>query len=74
VPTVTTDGKKLAFSRCKVQLDVYLAEFSNKGPRLSTPRRLTLNDADDLPLNWTSDDRSVVFLSNRTGGNNVFDI
>jgi len=73
-PSATTDGKKLAFSRCKVQLDVYVAEFFAKGPRLSTPRRLTLNDADDLPFDWTVDNKSVLFLSNRTGGNSIFDI
>jgi serine/threonine protein kinase len=73
-PSATTDGKKLAFSRCKVQLDVYVAEFFAKGPRLSTPRRLTLNDADDIPFDWTVDNKSVLFLSNRTGGSNIFDI
>jgi serine/threonine protein kinase len=73
-PSATTEGKKLVFSRCKVQLDVYVAEFFAKGPRLTTPRRLTLDDADDLPLDWTFDDSSVLFLSTRTGGNNIFDI
>jgi serine/threonine protein kinase len=73
-PSATTDGKKLAFSRCKVQLDVYVADCFAKGPRLSTPRRLTLNDADDLPFDWTADNKSVLFISNRTGGNSIFDI
>jgi eukaryotic-like serine/threonine-protein kinase len=74
LPSATTDSKKLSFSRCKVQLDVYVAEFFAKGPRLSTPRRLTLNDADDVPFDWTTDNKSVLFLSNRTGGNTNFDI
>jgi eukaryotic-like serine/threonine-protein kinase len=74
LPSATADGEKIAFSRCKVQLDVYVAEFFAKGPRLSTPRRLTLNDADDLPFDWTSDNKSVLFLSTRTGGNSIFDI
>jgi serine/threonine protein kinase len=74
LPSTTTDAKKIAFSRCKVQLDVYVAEFFAKGPRLSTPRRLTLNDADDLPFEWTADNKSVLFLSTRTGGNSIFDI
>jgi eukaryotic-like serine/threonine-protein kinase len=73
-PSATAEGKKLVFSRCKVQLDVYVAEFFAKGPRLTTPRRLTLDDADDIPLDWTFDDSSVLFLSTRTGGNNIFDI
>ena len=73
-PTATAGGKKFAFSRCKVQADVYVAEFFSKPPRLTTPRRLTLNDALDLPFDWTIDDSSVIFLSTRTGGSNIFDI
>ncbi|HEY2351265.1 MAG TPA: protein kinase [Candidatus Acidoferrum sp.] len=73
-PSATSDGKRLVFTRFKPQLDVYLAEFSPKGPRLGTPRRLTLDDADDLPFDWTKDDSAVIFTSNRTGTNNVFNI
>ncbi len=60
------------FNRVKPQQDVYLAEFFAKGPRLSTPRRLTLDDADDLPYDWTPDDKAVLFTSNRTGAKNIF--
>ena len=73
-PSVTADGKKLVFSRFKPQLDVYVAEFFAKGPRLGMPRRLTLDDADDLPFDWTFDDSSVVFTSNRTNASNIFNI
>src|SRR5260370_12701301 len=72
-PSVTADGKGLVFNRLKPQADVYLAEFFAKGPRLGTPRRLTLDDADDLPYDWTSDDSAVLFASNR-GTSNVFNI
>jgi serine/threonine protein kinase len=73
-PSVTTDGKTLVFSRFKPQLDVYVAEFFAKGPRLGTPRRLTLDDADDLPFDWTSDDSAVLFTSNRTNAGSIFNI
>jgi eukaryotic-like serine/threonine-protein kinase len=73
-PSVTTDGKTLVFSRFKPQLDVYVAEFFAKGPRLGTPRRLTLDDADDLPFDWTSDDGAVLFTSNRTNASSIFNI
>jgi len=73
-PSVTSDGKRLVFTRFKPQLDVYLAEFFPKGPRLGTPRRLTLDDADDLPFDWTKDDSAVIFTSNRSGTSNVFNI
>jgi eukaryotic-like serine/threonine-protein kinase len=72
-PSVTADGKTLVFNRLKPQLDVYVAEFYSKGPRLGPLRRLTLDDADDLPFDWTLDDKAVVFTSNRTGGG-VFNI
>jgi Tol biopolymer transport system component len=62
------------FGRFKPQLDVYLAEFFAKGPRLGTPRRLTLDDADDLPFDWTADDSAVLFTSNRTGTSNIYNI
>jgi eukaryotic-like serine/threonine-protein kinase len=73
-PSVTADGKRLVFNRLKPQLDVYLAEFFAKGPRLSTPRRLTLDDADDLPFDWTFDDTAVLFISNRTRTSNIYNI
>jgi hypothetical protein len=73
-PSVTADGQHLVFSRFKPQLDVYLAEFFAKGPRLGTPRRLTLDDADDLPFDWTADDSAVLFTSNRTGTSNIYNI
>jgi len=55
------DGKKLVFSRFKPQLDVYVAELLLEATS-RTPRRLTLDDADDLPFDWTFDDSSVISL------------
>jgi len=71
-PSVTTDGKHLVFDRDKPQGDVYVSEFSADGPRLSTPRRLTLDDADDVPFDWTVDNKAVLFISDRTGAANIF--
>ena len=71
-PSVTADGKRLVFNRARPQVDVYISEFSAKGPRLSTPRRLTFDEADDLPFDWTLDNKAVLFISNRTGTNNIF--
>lgn len=71
-PSITTDGKHLVFSRARPQVDVYVSEFSANGPRLSTPRRLTLDDADDVPFDWTVDNKAVLFISDRTGAANIF--
>jgi serine/threonine protein kinase len=71
-PSITADSKRLVFNRAKPQTDVYVSEFFAKGPRLSRPRRLTLDDADDFPFDWTVDNKAVLFTSNRTGTDNIF--
>jgi len=71
-PSITADGRRLAFNRTKPQADIYVAEFSPKGPRLGTPRQLTFDEADDLPFDWTTDNKAVLFISNRTGTENIF--
>ena len=71
-PSVTSDGKHLVFSRAKPEADVYVAEFFSGKLQISTPRRLTLDDADDYPFDWTADSKAVLFTSNRTGTSNIF--
>jgi len=71
-PSISADGKRLAFNRVNAQLDVYVSEFSAKTAKASRPRRLTLDDADDLPFDWTADSKAVIFISNRTGKSNIF--
>jgi Tol biopolymer transport system component len=66
-PSITADGKRLTFNRVNSQLDVYVSEFSAKTGKVSTPRRLTLDEADDRPFDWTPDSKAVIFMSNRTG-------
>src|SRR5260370_452985 len=71
-PSLTIDGTHLALIRAKPEADVYVAEFFAKERRIGTPRRLTLDDADDIPFDWTPDSRAVLFTSNRTGTANIF--
>jgi Tol biopolymer transport system component len=71
-PSITADGKRLAYNRVNSQSDVYVSEFSAKSGKASTPRRLTLDEADDVPFDWTPDSKAVIFLSNRTGKSNIF--
>jgi len=72
-PSVTNDGKAIGLSadpvpgRC-----VHCRILSAKGPRLGTPRRLTLDEANDLPFDWASDDKKVLFTSNRAGTPSIF--
>jgi Tol biopolymer transport system component len=66
-PTGTSDGKRLAFLKLNYQMNVYIAELAAGGARLTTPRRLTLDERDSSPNAWTSDSRAVLIWSNRNG-------
>jgi serine/threonine protein kinase/Tol biopolymer transport system component len=67
----TQDGKRLAVSKLIGQTDVLVGELEAGGRRLKDVRRLTLNDNNDFPGDWTSDSKAVLFWSNRSG---VWDI
>jgi serine/threonine protein kinase/Tol biopolymer transport system component len=71
-PTLTADGKRVAFLKWNFQSDVYIAELKAGGTRLTTPRPLTLDDRNDWPDAWTSDSHTVIFWSDRNGTNQVF--
>jgi Tol biopolymer transport system component len=71
-PTGTADGKRLAFLKSNFQSDVYVAEVEAGGTKLTTPRRLTLDERNDWPTAWTSDSRAVLFWSDRNGSNQIF--
>ena len=71
-PTGTADGKRLAFLKFNFQSNVYVAEVQAGGARITTPRRLTLDERNDFPTTWTSDSRAVIFSSDRNGTNQIF--
>jgi eukaryotic-like serine/threonine-protein kinase len=71
-PTGTSDGKRLAFLKSDYQANVYIAELAAGGTRLSTPRRLTLEERESWPTAWTSDSRAVLIWSDRNGSIQVF--
>jgi Tol biopolymer transport system component len=71
-PTLTADGKRVTFLKWNYQTNVYLAELKAGGARLTPPRRLTLDDRNDLPTTWTRDSRSVIFWSDRNGLDQIF--
>jgi Tol biopolymer transport system component/DNA-binding winged helix-turn-helix (wHTH) protein len=71
-PSTTADGKRLVFNRTRPQADIYVAEFSAQRLQLGTPQQLTFDDADDLPFDWTLDNKAVLFISSRTGTEGIF--
>jgi Tol biopolymer transport system component/DNA-binding winged helix-turn-helix (wHTH) protein len=74
--SATADGKRLVFFRSNYQPDVYVAEVDSRGdprgPKVSTPQLLTLDEREDFPYAWTPDNRSVIFVSNRDGQYHIY--
>ena len=68
----TRDGKRLAFLKLSSQLDVYVGALEQNGTRLKAPRRLTMDERNDWPIEWTADDSAVVFWSDRNGTWGIF--
>jgi len=72
--TVTADGKRLAFLKSRLLLDVYVGDLGKGGATLGPPRRLTLDNRGlgSSPGSWTRDSRAILFISNRNGKDEVF--
>lgn len=70
--SMSHDGKRLAYSKHTIQPDVYITELEANGTRLSSPKRLTLDERQDYPFGWTFDNKSVIFSSDRNGSFNIF--
>ena len=64
--SVSVDGKRLVYVKGIPQPDVYVATLEGQG-KLSRPQRLTLDDRQDIPFDWTPDGKAVIFISDRTG-------
>lgn len=68
----TADGGRLAFFKSRYQPDVYVSDVDPRGPHVSTPKLLTLDEREDYPYAWTPDNRFVIFVSNRDGDYHIF--
>jgi eukaryotic-like serine/threonine-protein kinase len=65
--TTTADGKILAFTKLRVNQDIYVGELNQQSVTLKTPRRLSLDNHDSMPEAWTHDGQNLLFVSNRDG-------
>ena len=68
--TISSDSKRIAFTRNRPQSDVLLASIDGNG--LTAPSRLTLDERIDWPAGWTPDSRAVLFYSDRNGELDIF--
>jgi Tol biopolymer transport system component/DNA-binding winged helix-turn-helix (wHTH) protein len=69
--SASADGKRIAYVKGVPQPDVYVAKLQSSGA-LAEPQRLTLDDRQDLPFDWTTDNKSVIFISDRTGTFSIY--
>jgi Tol biopolymer transport system component len=70
--SANADGKRLVMLNQTGQAQVYLGELAAGGTRMKPPRRLTNDDAFDIPSAWTPDSKAVLFVSNRNGTWGIF--
>jgi DNA-binding winged helix-turn-helix (wHTH) protein/Tol biopolymer transport system component len=70
--SVTADGKRLVLWRGNSQPQVFVSEFDKGTGRLTTPRRLTMDENANLPAAWMPDSKSVLFVSDRNGAVELF--
>jgi eukaryotic-like serine/threonine-protein kinase len=71
-PTVSRDGTRLAIVKLHVREDVYVGELKNRDTTLNSPTRLTVSDSMDSPSGWLKDGKNLLFWSNRTGRNQIY--
>ena len=70
--SASADGRRLAVLKTNIQSDVYIGQLEANGTRLKTPRRLTLDERNDIPGPWMPDSKSVLFSSDRNGACDIF--
>ena len=66
-PSVTSDGKNLAFLRWAGHLTSYVADLVADGTRILRPKHFLLTESSDAVADWTSDSKSIILISNRSG-------
>jgi serine/threonine protein kinase/Tol biopolymer transport system component len=70
--SASANGKRLTLQKSTCQPQVYVGELTAGGTRMNPPRRLTNDEANDLPAAWTPDSEAVLFFSNRNGTEGIF--
>jgi serine/threonine protein kinase len=70
--SASADGKRLVFRGTAFQTQVYVGELDGGGTRMRAPRRLTNDEANDVPYAWTPDSKAVLFQSDRNGTLGIF--
>ena len=70
--SATADGKELVYRRAWAQRSVHVADFATSPAHISAQRQLTHSEGNELPVAWTADGDTVLFVSNRNGPWGIF--
>jgi len=65
------DSKRIVYLKGIPQPDVYVAKLEGSSI-IGEPQRITLDDRQDFPFDWTADSKAVIFMSDRTGNFNIY--
>jgi Tol biopolymer transport system component/DNA-binding winged helix-turn-helix (wHTH) protein len=69
--SASADSKRVVYLKGVPQPDVYVAKLEGSSV-IGEPQRITLDDRQDLPFDWTADSKAVIFVSDRTGNFNIY--
>jgi serine/threonine protein kinase len=64
-PSISADGKRLAFLETSSHGTTYLADLEAGGKRIRNSRHFTLEEANDYPADWTADSKTLILVYNR---------
>jgi eukaryotic-like serine/threonine-protein kinase len=70
--SVSADGKRLVLLKSTYRGQVFLGELAAGGTRMNPPRRLTNDEAWEMPTAWTADSKAVLIQSDRDGTTGIF--
>ena len=72
VINMSADGKHAVFIRTNIAPAVYVADVDRKTHEIGKLQRLTLEEWQSRPYEWTPDGKSVLFVSDREGTFHIF--
>jgi len=70
--SATANGKELVYRRVWAQRSVHVADLVASPVHISAQRQLTHSEGNELPVAWTADGDTVLFVSNRSGPWGIF--
>jgi serine/threonine protein kinase len=70
--SASADGKRLVVLKSTYRGQVFIGELAAGGTRMNPPRRLTNDEAWDMPTAWTGDSKAVLLQSDRNGTTGIF--